>query len=135
MRLKEWSIDELVVAAITLEHDLLGSWSGDYNGRIEHLIYLCELICDHENAVRPKAKAKKEFMAKLRGSPDLMAVALNDIGVGTDELNNEWGQDGRVFRDNGAFYDMTLPETGKTERVIEFLKNAVECDDLIWYQE
>lgn len=132
MILKEWSIDELVVAAITLEHDLRGSWGGNYVGRIEHLIYLCELICDRENKIKPKARAKKEFVAKLRGTPDLMAAALNDISVGNAELNNEWGKDGRVFRDNGAFYDMTLPGVGKTERVRQFLNEVMEYPEHYW---
>ncbi len=132
--MKDWTIDELVVAAITLEHDLRGSWNRNYSDRIYELIFICELICDHENAIKPKSRAKKEFINNLRGTPDLMAAALDDIGISNSELNNDWGVDGRVFRDSAAFYNMTFPAKGKTERVIEFLKNIVDCDDYHWFQ-
>ncbi len=128
MLMEDWTIDELVVSAITLEHDLRGSWNSNYTGRIFELIHVCERIIDI------KIEKKDKFVNALKATPNYYDAAMHDIDVSHGELDNEYGYDGRVFRDAGGLYDMTMPEKGKTKRVIEFLEITVECDDYHWFQ-
>ena len=125
---KDWTLDELQVAITTLEHDLRGSWAGNYNGRLERLEEICTAMVHAFERTD-----KQTFVAKLQSGLDYADMANYDIVVASQEYDRVM-QDGRVFRDCAAFYNVELAEAGKTGRVISWLTITVDCDDWHWFQ-